>query len=238
MTDTEKRREEIAADEYQARFEFDAKAKVIDKQHRTPEHLARVLRESGASIRSLRTPFDEGLLPEGVHDQLDLWAEAAFKGASMILSGPVGSGKTMAAVYAMGKAYYGAAHVIADYDAYEAPRWFAPTMLFVKAHELYAAVFARKNLEGASKLSEASCVSLLVIDDFGAPYDTEWPMAEMDALIDRRYDAMLPTVLTTNLHPTDGSKTLLKEWPRVVSRLSQHPGPGVVVMDQKDQRKT
>ena len=233
---------EPSFDERVARRVFDAKVERLRAQNSTPRRITWVLRQSGAPLRSVGTPFDPEQVPEGVIERLDRWAEVAFTGASMILSGPVGSGKTMAAVYAMGEAYRHAAHVVADYDAGQEPQWSAPTLLFVKANALYAAVFRQGRYpdtsEGVGCLLQAREVGLLVIDDFGAPYDTEWPMAEMDHLIDRRYDAMLPTVLTTNLHPTDGSKTLLKEWPRVVSRLSQLPGPGAVVMDQKDQRKT
>ena len=44
-------------------------------------------------------------------------------------------------------------------------------------------------------------VPLLIIDDLGAEYTTEWARAKLDTIIDHRYINKLHTVVTTNLSP-------------------------------------
>jgi DNA replication protein DnaC len=59
-------------------------------------------------------------------------------------------------------------------------------------------------------------VKLLIIDDLGKEKATEWSLATMYAIIDGRYESVLPTIVTTNykpeelvqrLTPTAGDKT-------------------------------
>lgn len=67
--------------------------------------------------------------------------------------------------------------------------------------------------------------AFLIIDDFGAQQDTEWATAQLFAILDKRYDLSLPTLITTNLQPTDID-------PRVASRVRA----GIVVCSGSDQR--
>ncbi len=66
---------------------------------------------------------------------------------------------------------------------------------------------------------------LLIIDDFGAQQDTEWATVQLFAILNARYEAELPTMITTNL----GNNRLD---PRIASRCAT----GVVVCNGPDWR--
>lgn len=67
--------------------------------------------------------------------------------------------------------------------------------------------------------------TLLILDDFGAHYDSEWAAAQMFAILNARYDAGLKTMLTTNLSAAQFD-------PRIASRIMR----GIVVCNGADQR--
>jgi DNA replication protein DnaC len=67
--------------------------------------------------------------------------------------------------------------------------------------------------------------ALLIIDDFGAQQDTDWATAQLFSILNARYDAELPTLITTNL----GAGNLD---PRIASRCRA----GIVVCKGPDQR--
>jgi DNA replication protein DnaC len=54
-------------------------------------------------------------------------------------------------------------------------------------------------------LAAVRTVAALVIDDLGAEYasDSGWLLSRLYSLLSARYDAMAPTVITTNLAPAD-----------------------------------
>jgi DNA replication protein DnaC len=67
--------------------------------------------------------------------------------------------------------------------------------------------------------------ALLILDDLGAQQDTEWATTQLFAILNARYDAELPTLITTNLHPDALD-------PRLASRCRR----GIVVCQGADQR--
>lgn len=67
--------------------------------------------------------------------------------------------------------------------------------------------------------------ALLIIDDFGAQQDTEWATAQLFAILNARYDAELPTLITTNLTPEHLD-------PRIASRCRS----GIIMCKGPDQR--
>lgn len=74
-------------------------------------------------------------------------------------------------------------------------------------------------------------VPLLVLDDLGAEYRTNWVQENLDTLIDYRLMHGLPLVVTTN--------TPLDELPfRITSRLMRAPSSRVVVIDAPEFRKS
>lgn len=179
----------------------------------------------GVGRRLCETRIDLELIP----DECAQWIEQREHGAGMILAGPVGSGKTVAAVHCLRAVYLaGEIHVPEE----RIWKWNPASSLFVKARTLYRAVFDRDH----ALLKRARESRVLVIDEWGGAYESAWPLAEMDGLIDDRWEERLATIITTNTHPTDGDTSLQATAPRAFDRLCDEPGPGLVVMDRKSLR--
>lgn len=121
--------------------------------------------------------------------------------ANLVLVGPVGTGKTGTALAACRP------RVEAGI-----PARYAKTVLALD--ELRPSGDGRGGRPGA--LAELLDVHLLVLDDVGAERPTEWTVERLTAILDHRWENERPTVVTTNLGPTD-----LEAWigPRAYSRL-------------------
>ncbi|MNJ56206.1 DNA replication protein DnaC [compost metagenome] len=64
-------------------------------------------------------------------------------------------------------------------------------------------------------------LDLLVIDEIGCQKGSEYELGLLHNIIDRRYQAVLPTVLISNLDP-DGLKAYIGD--RALDRLRQNGG--------------
>lgn len=124
-------------------------------------------------------------------------------GPSLLMAGVVGAGKTHQA--------YGA--VTALVEAGLGVRWRATT-----AADLYADLRPRPGVDSERELAAVSRVPLLIIDDLGAAKATEWTEEITYRLINRRYNHLLPTLITTNLAINE-LRAYLGD--RVTSRLAQ-----------------
>ncbi|MGK4579625.1 ATP-binding protein [Kitasatospora sp. HPMI-4] len=124
-------------------------------------------------------------------------------GPSLLLAGVVGTGKTHEA--------YGAVRYLVE--AGLGVRWRATT-----AADLYAHLRPRVGVDSERELAAVSRCPLLILDDLGAAKSSEWVEEITYRLINRRYNQMLPTMITTNLRIKD-----LRDYlgDRVASRLAQ-----------------
>lgn len=184
-----------------------------------PDSIDLALRGYRVPTRFRRLTVDEKLLPAECRE----WVDRAPNGASMILAGPPGTGKTTAAVWCLRE------HYIARSRAGDA----TPQALLVKTRDLYQAVFDKK----AEKIKQVEKCDALVIDDWGTAYEHEWPLSELEAVIDRRWDECRPTIVTTNMNPDGGAASLKERLPRSFDRLTGDPGPGVVIIDRPSLRQ-
>lgn len=128
-------------------------------------------------------------------------------GRCVVTSGPVGCGKTFAM-------YYGAALMLMLYDAIRG-RMINPHI--VTGPELVEASFDSSDWRYMMHETPMLC-----IDDLGAEYTSEkgWHGGKVAELIDRRYTARLPTLITTNLHVgADGNQITARYGLRTTSRL-------------------
>ena len=57
-------------------------------------------------------------------------------------------------------------------------------------------------------LDAYTAASLLIIDDLGKEQATEWAIAKIYAIINARYEALMPTIITTNYSEADLIKRL------------------------------
>ena len=79
------------------------------------------------------------------------------------------------------------------------------------------------------KLEHIRRCSLLVLDDLGAEHAKEWAGEKIDRIVDWRYIARMPLVVTTNAKSEDLA-------PRVASRLADKGCSVVVQIDAEDYR--
>lgn len=124
-------------------------------------------------------------------------------GPSLLMAGVVGAGKTHQAYGAVRELVKGGLGV----------RWRATT-----AADLYAELRPRQGVDSERDLAAVSRCPLLIIDDLGAARATEWTEEITYRLINRRYNHLLPTLITTNLRISDLRAHL---GDRVASRLAQ-----------------
>ncbi|MFE2498589.1 ATP-binding protein [Streptomyces scopuliridis] len=124
-------------------------------------------------------------------------------GPSLLMAGVVGAGKTHQA--------YGAVRQLLQTGV--GVRWRATT-----AADLYADLRPRPGVDSERELAAVSRCPLLIIDDLGAAKASEWVEEVTYRLINRRYNHMLPTLVTTNLAIKD-LRAYLGD--RVTSRLAQ-----------------
>lgn len=105
----------------------------------------------------------------------------------------------------------------------------------------------KRTYDGGTELREDQVLSaynaadLLIIDDLGKERPTEWTVDRLYAIINERYEQMLPVVITTNYNQNDLIKRLTpaggdnKTAEAIVSRLRECAG--IVTMAGKDYRE-
>lgn len=160
-----------------------------------------------------------------VQDYANNFDQNAMRGKGIYLQGSNGTGKThLAAALAM--------HLM---------RKGIPT-IFRTANELLLDI--RQGIDEDnedSRLRRYYSVPLLVIDDLGKEKCTEWSIATLFDIINRRYEDMMPTVITTNYNNAelvkrettrDGDSETIKA---IISRL--HEMNQCITMVWDDYRK-
>jgi DNA replication protein DnaC len=135
-------------------------------------------------------------LSEASYRRLCDWAKHPAR-RNLVLFGPVGVGKSHAAVAAVRPSH--------EYGA---------EVRFLPAVELLDLL---KPPSPASTLYQLASVDVLVIDELGAERATDWTDERLYALVNRRWLEELPTVVTTNLPGRTAMQEALGE--RVFSRL-------------------
>lgn len=123
------------------------------------------------------------------------------KGASLLLLGPTGAGKTHQAVGAFASLLaVGLVH----------------TGRIVTAADLCAKMRPRPGVDSEDVFIDFAGASLLVLDDIGASKVTEWTEEVLYRLVNHRYTQVLPTIFTSNVPPAELAGML---GDRVSSRL-------------------
>lgn len=131
-------------------------------------------RYAGADLADVRRQHGDD-----VWRPIALWTDSPAAG--LVLLGPTGTGKT---------------HTAAAVAAYIAGR---TTIGYWSA----AAILHMLRPDGGGRLDDFARVGLLVVDDAGAERMTDWAAEQFTSLVDARWNAELPTIVTSNLSPTD-----------------------------------
>mgnify|MGYP001034848372 CR=1 FL=1 len=121
------------------------------------------------------------------HLDVDAWVRrydsSPKDSPSLLIAGPTGTGKTWQA--------YGALRLVVCSPA--APTWAATTFADFTA----ALRPSGKDPEGAMATYREA--GILLLDDLGAAKSSEWVEETTYRLLNHRYEAMLPSIFTTNL---------------------------------------
>jgi DNA replication protein DnaC len=112
---------------------------------------------------------------------------------SYYIQGPPSSGKTIFAAHMWLK---GCKHLFFDDESIGlGTSRFASTPEFL--FEMQRAINA-PDVDQGTVLDQYADANLLVLDDLGAERSTEWIMSVLYLLFNRRYENMLPTIITSN----------------------------------------
>ena len=124
-------------------------------------------------------------------------------GPSLLLAGPVGTGKTYQA--------YGAVRALAA--ASVRAQW-----VLITAADLYGALRPRAGIDSEAEFRRIASARLLVLDDLGSAKGSEWTEEVDYRLVNDRYERQAATIFTTNLLPGELPGRLGR---RVASRLNE-----------------
>ncbi len=126
----------------------------------------------------------------------DHWEELRLKGTGLLLWGPPGNGKTYAAACI--------ANALRRYDGREGSNVIMATL-----SSLFTRLLSASPQEKERLLKTLTDCELLILDDFGMERQTEYTAEQTFQIINGRYLARMPMVITTNLsleelkHPRD-----------------------------------
>lgn len=144
------------------------------------------------------------------------------RGPSMLLTGPVGTGKTYAA--------WGAVRALLCSGAVCRYR-------FVRATRMFLDLEPSSGLDVAEELYELRTVGLLVIDDLGANKGSGRREEILTELLSERGENHRPTVVTTNVGVRRGESLADAVGERVASRLAEMCRGHVVSLTGPDLRR-
>lgn len=124
-------------------------------------------------------------------------------GSSLLLAGPTGTGKSHQGFGAMRA--LSAAGIVC--------KWKSITLA-----EFFAKLRPRSGVDSDAEFETIAGSAVLMLDDLGACKNSEWTEEQLYKLVNYRYNQLLPTLFTTNVHPTQFSDSF---GARVTSRLTE-----------------
>ncbi len=164
------------------------------------------------------------------HPEVATWADKFVadpdNSPGLLLLGAVGRGKTWQA--------YGAMRIAAMAlrpargVGYRGISWAAHTY-----PDLMAKLRPRSGVDTEAELERLRKLDLLVVDDLATAKTTEWVEEATYRIVSGRYDAMKPTIFTSNL-PLDQLRGAIGD--RIASRLAESCTR--VVLDGPDRRRS
>ena len=170
------------------------------------------LQESGVGKRFLNCSLDNYYPTtqnqrDALHDVEDyancLKTQHGITDKGLLIVGPVGTGKTHLAVSVIREAHRKGLKIA-----------------FAQVPQVLANIRAgigRGDEDASSMIELYSNVDMLVLDDIGSEKVTDWVREQLFLIINRRYEALLPTVITSN-DPLE--KLEQHVGPRIASRLA------------------
>lgn len=197
----------------------DSKAAIQARAQRQAERAMNALIAAGITPRFAECTFDSYVADQAEQRKAladcrgyaERFGENYRVGRSLILTGNIGTGKTHLATAIVRT-------VVAD----------GAGALIIPAGDIIA--IARASMVPGSGYTDRDVIlhlgglDLLVIDEVGAQKGSEYELGLLHSVVDRRYQAMLPTILVSNLDPASLTKFIGE---RAIDRLRQGGGKAV-----------
>jgi DNA replication protein DnaC len=156
------------------------------------------------------------------------------KSSSIVLTGTVGTGKTHLAIGAV-KEFCKTRPELSHWESDMDSRDIKKTVIFTGTCDVIDRI--KKTWSGNSDETESAIVyrhahcAFLILDDIGVQFGSDAEKLLLYKIINKRYDSMLPTIVTSNLGISALENCVGQ---RIVSRLSDN---GVlIILDQEDKR--
>lgn len=186
-----------ASERERLRKEAEAAAKQAEREKRMAEKVQRITKHSGMNTRFLRRTFATFTqTPENA--KAYAMAKRYADGFANLLPrnnpDPGRNGLIISGKAGVGKTHLAAA--IANQLMAEGVSVICMTMIDLLSR--IRATFGTGTMSESEVLSTYKKVPLLIIDDMGKEPPTEWAVSTIYNIINGRYEAMMPTIVTTN----------------------------------------
>ena len=164
--------------------------------------------DGSAALSACRFQADQGCVPSLNHAKryAEAWSKMKEKGLGMLFWGPPGTGKTFAAT-CIANAFI------------ESKDPFAPTVIMTTFGIILRRVLACTPQEREDYLNRLLGCGLLILDDFGMERQTEFAREQVFNLVNGRYLAQKPMVITTNLALQDMKNPKTMDERRIFDRV-------------------
>jgi DNA replication protein DnaC len=200
--------------------ELQALDEAARKENQRRQYIAR-LRDDGLGERLIEAAWGDALQPTPAVMAARDWAASGK--TWLVLSGNVGTGKSVAAAMALIEEIKRGPGAVFLGDKARG------TIAFRRASAL---VRMSAYDEGAKELARLKSIAMLVVDDLGTEHSTSWGTSLIHEIFDTRHDDRLRTIITTNI----GRETLKAAiGDRLADRIAQDGK--VVYLEGKSMRR-
>lgn len=159
-------------------------------------------------------------------------------GRGLFLVGSVGTGKTSILAYIAYRLARYAGYNRSPSEPENSEYWQSAVfdkLKFITATGLFNMFFGWRDNDIADMIKKLVESPILMIDDLGREYRSDFPTSRFEEFIEHRYANELTTIVTSNIAP--GALMEMKEFERIVDRFKDSKWMRLLTVTGKSQRK-